>query len=75
MILLNIIICAAGVIKVMFYFRVSDEFGQLVKLLADSIYDMSVFFIFMIMLIEISSVLFTVVGAEFDLGDYPALQF
>ena len=75
MILLNIIIYVAGVIKVMFYLRVSDEFGQLVKLLADSLYDMSVFFVFMIMVIVMSSILFTVVGAEFDTGDYPGLPF
>ena len=73
MILLNVVIFCAGGLKIMFYLRVSDEFGQLVKLLADSIYDMSVFFAFMIFLIEISSVLFTVVGAEFDTGDYPLL--
>ena len=75
MILLNILIFVAGVLKVMFYLRVSDDFGRLVKLLADSIYDMTVFFIFMILMIEISSVLFTVVGAEFDTEEYPNLPF
>ena len=73
MIILNMVILMLGILKIMFFLRVYDEFGRFVKLLWVSITDMGVFFAFMTFVMVFISVLFTVMGAEFANDDYPGL--
>ena len=75
MIILNVVIIISGVFKIMFYLRVYDDFGQLVKLMGACFQDIVIFSLFMLMSLLGISILFTIVGAEFSDEDYPNLPF
>lgn len=73
MIILNVLILMSGVFKIMFFFRVNDEFGRFVKLLSQCFSDITVFITFMTLMMLFISVLYGVVGAEYSNEDYPSL--
>ena len=73
MIILNVLILMSVVFKIMFFFRVNDEFGRFVKLLSQCFSDITVFITFLTLMMLFFSVLYGVVGAEYSNEDYPSL--
>ena len=57
-------------LKLMFFLRVTSSYGQLVKLIAQTLIDVKVFTVFFLAWCCIFALLFKIAGFGFDMSDY-----
>jgi hypothetical protein len=59
-----------AMVKLMFYVRMFEDFGNLITLVATCIEDMIPFIIFMVFFFVFFAIMFEVLGAEFDKDEF-----
>jgi len=73
MVMLNLLLTVQGVIKMMFFCRVSEKFGKLVQLVGQCLVDIVQFTIFFTGWICLFSILYRILGMGIASGTYPHL--
>lgn len=70
--LLAIVITAF--MKLLYFFKIFEEFGSLIQLVLRCVQDIGGFSGFFVAFVLFFSILFNIVGMEFDRGDYSDLE-
>jgi hypothetical protein len=73
-ILLNLIIFSAAIAKILKFFKIFEDFAILVQLLVKSFKDVYIFTLFMFLMLLFISELYFVIGAEYEVDDYPEID-
>mgnify|MGYP003891046211 CR=1 FL=1 len=73
-VILNSFMIVLLTIKMLFFLRVSQSYGQLVKLISQTLVDIKVFLVFYMLWTAIFALLFKIAGFTFNFGDYISMH-
>lgn len=70
MILMNFLLTIFAIMRMMYYLRAFESFGQIVQLMQTCLYDIQTFTIFLVMWFGTFTIIYLIIGLEVDEGDY-----